>query len=89
MYSFVAVLNHRIHRHRNGRTDGMPTIDHGVFTQQHNLAVADAHGVASSVRSGGVQVFAAGIQLQPGGDFPGLPYLDFVTQYQPVQDVVE
>ena len=84
----VAVLDHRVHRNGNGRADGMTAIDDSVFTQQNDLAIADAHGIRFSARSGDMQVLTVGILFQLGGDLPGLPYLDFITQYQPVQDIV-
>ena len=89
MDPLIAVLDHGSHRHGNRGADGMPTIDHGMLTQQHNLCIAHTHGIGFSDGSGGVQVLRAGVLLQFGGDFPSLPHLDFVAQDQPVQDVVE
>ena len=76
------------HRDGHGCADGMAPIDDRMLAQEHDLAVADAHGIRFCARAGDMQVLAAGILFQLGGDFPGLPYLDFVAQYQPVQHVI-
>ena len=67
----------------------MAAIDDGMLAQQDDLAVADTHGLRFGFRPGRAQVLAVRVPLQLGGDFPGLPHLDLVTQDQPVQDIVK